>query len=133
MLVSIQEHSKWCMLSHFGHVQLFGTPRAVAYQAHMSMGFSGQEYQSGLPCPPPGDLPNPGFEPASLTSPTLAGRFFNSSTTWATTVVVVQSISHVQLLQPMDCILPGSSAHGILWARILEWVVISFSNYHCGW
>ena len=37
---------------------------------------------SGLPCPPPGDLPNPGIEPASLMSPALAGRFFDTSTTW---------------------------------------------------
>ena len=35
-----------------------------------------QEYWSGLPCPPPGDLPDPGIEPISLTSPALAGRFF---------------------------------------------------------
>ena len=40
------------------------------------MGFSRQEYWSGLPCPPPGDLPDPGIEPESLTSPALAGRFF---------------------------------------------------------
>ena len=41
-----------------------------------------QEYQSGLPCPPPGDLPNPGIEPMSLTSPALADGFFSTSTTW---------------------------------------------------
>ena len=46
------------------------------------MGFSRQEYWSGLPCPPPGDLPNPGIEPVSLTSPALAGRFFTISATW---------------------------------------------------
>ena len=40
------------------------------------MEFSRQEYWSGLPCPPPGDLPDAGIEPASLTSPALAGRFF---------------------------------------------------------
>ena len=40
------------------------------------MGFSRQEYWSGLPCPPPGDLPNPGNEPVSLASTALAGRFF---------------------------------------------------------
>ena len=38
------------------------------------MGFSWQEYWSGLPCPPPGDLLDPGIEPTSLTSPALAGR-----------------------------------------------------------
>ena len=47
------------------HVQLFATPRTVAYQASPSMGFSRQEYWSGLPFPSPGDLPNPGIEPGS--------------------------------------------------------------------
>jgi len=50
-------------------------------QAPLSMGFSRQEYWSGLPCPPPGDLPNPRTEPTSLRSPALAGRFCTTSTT----------------------------------------------------
>ena len=49
---------------------------AVACQAPVSMEFSRQEYWSGLPCPPPEDLPIPGIEPGSLTSPALAGGFF---------------------------------------------------------
>ena len=57
------------------------TPWTVARKTPLSMGFSRQECWSGLPCPPPGDLPNPGIEPASLTSLALAGGFFN--TTWA--------------------------------------------------
>ena len=61
---------------------IFITLWTVAHQAPLSMGFSRQEYWSGLPCPPPGDLPNPGIEPMSLTSPALAGRFFTSSATW---------------------------------------------------
>ena len=44
------------------HVWLFVTPRTVAHQAPLSVGFSRQEYWSGLPCPPPGDLPDPGIE-----------------------------------------------------------------------
>ena len=44
------------------------------------MGFSRQEYWSGLPCPPPGDLPNPGIELESLISPALAGEFFTANT-----------------------------------------------------
>ena len=68
------------MLSHFSHVGLFATPWTAAYQAPLSMGFSGQEHWSGLPCPPPGDLPNPGIKPESLMSPALAGRFFTNST-----------------------------------------------------
>ena len=53
------------------------------------MGFSRQEYWSGLPCPPPGDLPNLGIEPVSLMSPALAGRFFTSRATWEAHHVIV--------------------------------------------
>ena len=48
-------------------VQLFVTPWTVAHQAPLSVGFSRHEYYSGLPCPSPGDLPNPGIEPRSPT------------------------------------------------------------------
>ena len=58
-----------CMLSHFSWVQLFATPWTVACQAPLSIGFPRQEYWSGLPCPSPGDLPNPGTELLSLMSP----------------------------------------------------------------
>ena len=51
------------------------TPGTLARQASLSMGFSRQEYWSGLPFPSPGDLPNPGIEPVS---PALAGRFFTT-------------------------------------------------------
>ena len=63
-----------CVLSH---VQLFEAPWTIALQAPLCMGFSEQEYWSGLPFPPLGDL----IEPASPASPALAGEFF---TTWAT-------------------------------------------------
>ena len=53
-------------------------PYGLAHQASLSMGFSRQEYWSGLPCPPPGDCPNPGIKLASFMSPTLAGRFFTA-------------------------------------------------------
>ena len=55
---------------------------AVVRQGPLSMGFPRQEYWSGLPCPSLGDLPNPGIELASFTSPSLAGGFFTTSTTW---------------------------------------------------
>ena len=71
------------MLSGFSRVWLYATLWTVDHQASLSMGFSRQEYWSGLPCPSPGEnLPNPGMEPASLTSPALAGRFFTTSATW---------------------------------------------------
>ena len=59
-------HLHVCMLSCFSHVRLFMTPWTVAHQAPLSMVFSGQEYWSGLLCPSPGDLPNPGIKPSSL-------------------------------------------------------------------
>ena len=70
------------MLSRFSHVRLYATLWAVACQAPLFVGFSRQEYWSGQPCPPPGDLPDPGIEPVSLTSPALAGGFFTTSATW---------------------------------------------------
>ena len=54
-----------CLLSHFSCVRLFATLWTVPYQALLSMGFSRQEHWSGLPCPPPGNLPDPGIEPLS--------------------------------------------------------------------
>ena len=71
-----------CMLSCFSCVLLFVMLGTVACQAPLSMGISRQEYRSGLPCPPPRDLPHPGIEPMSLTSPALAGGFFTTFTTW---------------------------------------------------
>ena len=64
------------VLSCFSHVGLFVTLWTVACLAPLSMGFSRQEYWSGLPCPPPGDLPNPGIKPVSLLSLALADMFF---------------------------------------------------------
>ena len=71
-----------CMLSCFSHVQVFATLWIVVHQAPLSVVFSQQEYWSGLPRPPPGDLLNPGIEPKSLMSPVLAAGFFTTSTTW---------------------------------------------------
>ena len=69
-----------CM--HAKLLQLCPTLWTIACQALLSMGFSRQEYWSGLPCPPPGDLLHPGIEPTSLMSPALAGRFFTTRSTW---------------------------------------------------
>ena len=66
----LTEHA---VLSCFSHVQLFVTLQTVACQAPLSMGLSRQEFWSGLPCPPPRDLPDSGIKP---TSPAMAGRFF---------------------------------------------------------
>ena len=56
----------------------YATSWTVALQDPLSMEFSRQEYWSRLPFPPPGDPPDPGIEPASLTSPALAGGFFTA-------------------------------------------------------
>ena len=63
-------------------LQSCATLWAIACQALLFMGFSRQEYLSGLPCPPPGDLPNPGIKAASLMSPALAGGFFTPRAPW---------------------------------------------------
>ena len=64
-----------CSIPSVMSVWLFVTLWTVALQAPLSVGFSREEFQSGLPLPPPGDLPNPGIEP---TSPALAGGFFTT-------------------------------------------------------
>ena len=71
-----------CVLSHFSRVRLFVILWAVGRQAPLSMGFSRQEYWSGLPRPPLRDLPNPGIESLSLMSPALTAGFFTTSATW---------------------------------------------------
>ena len=62
---------KMCVLSHFSRVRLFAITWTVARQGPLFMGFSWQEYKSGLPCPPLGDLSNPGIEPLSPAAPAL--------------------------------------------------------------
>ena len=66
------------MCSLLSHVRLLVTPWTVAPQTPLWDGFSREEYWSGFPCPPPGDLPDPGIERASTESPALAGRFFTT-------------------------------------------------------
>ena len=119
-------------VNSLSHVQLFATPWTVAHQAPPSMGFSRQEYWSGLPFPSPGDLPDPGIEPGSpafqadaLTSEPPGKPFF-------------ASISHPQrrcvcahlcqpLCDPTDSSPLGFSVLGIFQA-ILEWIAISPSR-----
>ena len=60
----------------------FCDPMDCSPPISLSTGLSRQKYWSGLPCPSPGDLPNPGIKPVSLMSPALAGRFFTTSATW---------------------------------------------------
>ena len=105
-------------------VQLFATPWTAAHQAPPSMGFSRQEYWSGLPFPSPGDLPNPGIE---LRSPALQADALTSEpqSLKKMKVLVTQRLT---FCDPMDCSSPGSSIHGILQAGIVNWVAIPFSR-----
>ena len=73
----ILDASHACVLSRLSHVCLCRP--ADSHQAPLSMGFSRQEYWSGLPCPPPGVLPYPGIKPRS---PALAGGFFTTHAAW---------------------------------------------------
>ena len=82
------------LLSRFSHVGLYATPQTAAHQAPPSLGFSRQEHWSGLP------FPSPMYE----------------SEKW--------KWSRVQLSDPVDCSLLGSSVHGIFQARVLEWVSV---------
>ena len=66
----------------FSCIQVFATPWTVPHQAPLSMEITREEYWSRLLFPNPGDLPQPGFEPTSLVSLALTGRFFTPSTTW---------------------------------------------------
>ena len=70
-----------CVLCLFSHVQLFVMLWTVAHQNPLSMVLSRQEFWSGLLCPPPADLPNPGIKPASFKSTALQG-FFTTNVIW---------------------------------------------------
>ena len=93
---------KWKVkVKSLSRVWLCATPWTAAHQVPPSMGFSRQEYWSGLPFPSPGDLPDPGIEPKSLMSPALADGFFTS---WATGVILLflkLSTSNYLLLSSM--------------------------------
>ena len=80
-----------CVVSPFSRVCV--TVWAVTHQAPLPMGFSRQEYWSGLPCPPLGDLPNPGIEPVPLTSLALAGGFFTTSATQEAQTSIYSSLN----------------------------------------
>ena len=110
LLVLFLQYLCLCVLSQFSHVQLFATLWTVACQTPLSMGFSRREYWSGLPCLPPGDLPDLGIKPLSLMSPVLAAA--------ATAAKSHQSCP--TLCDPIDSSPPGSAVPGILQARTLE-------------
>ena len=78
-----EDWTRLCVSANrFSCIRLFATLWTLARQAPLSMGFSRQEYCSGLPWPPPGDLPNPGIKPASFMSSCIGREFFTTNATW---------------------------------------------------
>ena len=126
-------HLSVSVLSCFSCVRLFATPWTVAHQAPQSRGFSRQEYWSGLPFPPPGDLPDPGKIKLPLLG-LLHGQAGSlpllpaGSPKYVHAAAAKSLQSCPTLCDPIDGSPPGSPVPGILQARTLEWVAISFSN-----
>ena len=98
------EPTSVCVLSHFSRVRLFATPWTAAHQAPLSLGFSRQEYWSGLPCPPLRGLPDPGVVLLSLKSSAFASGFLTSSATWEAPELMRQ-----RLHEDRACWFPPSS------------------------
>ena len=108
-----------CIPSRFSHVQLFATLWTIAHQAPLSMDFSRQEYWSGLPCPPPGDLPDPGIE-TNVSYVSCTG-FFTTSATWEAHswshpllipdlfLLILIPLGKCMLMSPVFLIIPVSS------------------------
>ena len=95
------------MLSCFSHVQLFATLWTVAPQVPLSIGFSRQEYWTGLPCPPPGNLPDPGIETTSPVESLLLSHWGSTYTSISMLISIsVQSCSYVWLFAT-----PWTAAH----------------------
>ena len=113
-------HIGHCELSHFSGIQLFAMLRTVSCQAPLSMGFPRQEYWSVLPCPPPGNLPNPGIKPASYLPLAPPGN---------PTQVISESESEVAqscptLCDPIDSSPPGPPSLGF--SRQEHWSGLPF-------
>ena len=111
-----------CVIEYCMHpkvLQVFATPWTVAHQTPLSVGFSRQECWSGLPCPPPGDLPDPGIKAVSPSTPALQVDSLplshEGSPAMEYSVSSVQFSSVTQscptLCDPMNCSTPGLPVH----------------------
>ena len=123
------------LLSHFSCVRLFATPGTVDRQAPLSMGFSRQEYWSGLPFPPLGIFPNQALNPCLHLLSLLHCRWILYPLSHLGSPIEVFAAATAKSLQscltlcdPIDGSPLGSPIPGILLARTLEWVAISSSN-----
>ena len=111
-------------------------PWTVACQVPLSLGFPRQEYWGGLPFPSPGDFPDSGIKPESPVSPALQADSLPAEslgkspfTHYGAAAAAAKSLqSCPTLCDPLNWSLPGSSIHGVFWARVLEWGAIAFSD-----
>jgi len=125
----------WAPPPLYPHVlRLFMALLTVAHKAPLSMGFSRQEYRSGLPFPPSVDLPNPGIKPVSLMSPALVGRFFTTSTTWEVPYTQELVVKHLPIHNHFHYIyLARIYSHGHTYLQgklghvVFSWVTIYLS------
>ena len=122
------------VISRLSRVWLFATLWTIAHQGLLSVVFSRQEYWSGLPFPPPGDLPDPGIEPSSLTSPALAGGFFTVRTTWeacgASRLLVCAQLSiWVMTSSPWACSWPRFVVH-LVFPMLTPFLVLTVAPGH---
>ena len=102
---------------------ILATPWTVTHQAFLSVGFSGQEHFSGLPCPPSGDLPNPGIEPVCIMPPALAGVFFTTNAT--------QMQVQMQLLISRYCLVSKRLLDGVNGVGTGLWPLLSHQGCGC--
>ena len=134
-----QKYRTACVWNHLVHSQLFATLWTIAHQAPLSMGFFRQEYLSRLPCPPPGNFPDPGIEPACLRSPAPTGRFFTTSTTWEVWILLYWvSYWQVYCLPPRRNCHKGPIlfvflvvAHRIFLCILKNWSIVDLKCFRC--
>ena len=118
-------------MKSLSRVWLLATPQTAAYQAPLSMGFAKQEYWSGLPLPSPSSSPTvhqfilffDAYHTEQCAGVSTFPAIYLSIMKWSEVAQLC-----LTLCDPVDCSLPCSSLRGILQARILEWVAISFSS-----
>ena len=122
---SVHSMKSCCCAQLRSRVWFFVTSWTVVRQAPLSMGFSRQEYWSGLPFPPAGNLPNPGIKPA-FRFHALARGFFTSESPY---LCCISSLSCVWLFAtPWTVARQAPLSTGILQARILGWVAMPSSR-----
>ena len=110
-----------CMISHFSHIWLFVTLWTIAHQALLSVIFSRHEYQSGLPCTLPGDLPDPGIKPMPLMSPSLVDGFFIISAAWeAHSYGMIQWYTPLCLLKRAENLWPHKNWHKNIYSDLFH-------------